>query len=161
MAEARRALEILKGLGLLVESDGTLIATESQRGHVPEISRLAVLNYYRGIMERAAEAIDQDPGTERHLISVTVGVPDSLLPTLKAEANAFLERMMHLCDSTTEDTNGIMSDEPRNLPPDRLPRGAEAMIRATAVLACVLGACPGPCGRDLRGQPGHDRSDRR
>lgn len=108
VAEARRALEILKGLGLLVESDGTLIATESSVATSPEISRLAVLNYYRGIMERAAEAIDRFPGTERHLISVTVGVPDSLLPTLKAEANAFLERMMHLCDSTTEDTDRIM-----------------------------------------------------
>jgi uncharacterized protein (TIGR02147 family) len=107
-AEARRAIETLKGLGLLVEVDGGLVATESSVATSPEIERLAVLNYYRGVMERATEAIERFPGTERHLISVTVGVPESLLPTLKAEANAFLERMMHLCDASSEDTDRIM-----------------------------------------------------
>ena len=107
-SEARKALALLKDLGLLVESDGTLIAAEASVTTPPEISRLAVLNYYRGVMDRAAEAIERFEGTERHLISVTVGVPASLLPTLKAESNAFLERMMHLCDASTEDTDQIM-----------------------------------------------------
>lgn len=59
-------------------------------------------------MARASEAIDRFEGSERHLISVTVGVPESLLPTLKAEANAFLERMMHLCDASAEDPDRVM-----------------------------------------------------
>ena len=59
-------------------------------------------------MERAAEAIERFTGSERHLISVTVGVPESLMATLKAEANAFLERMMHLCDGSVEDPDRVM-----------------------------------------------------
>lgn len=107
-AEARRAVGILEDLGLLVEQEGTLVAAEASVATPPEVSRLAVLNYHRGMLQRASEAIERFPGTERHLIAVTVGMPASLLPVLKAEANAFLERMMHLCDASTEDTDQIM-----------------------------------------------------
>ena len=30
------------------------------------------------------------------------------MPRLKSEANAFLERMMHLCDDASEDTDRVM-----------------------------------------------------
>lgn len=107
-AEAAKALEVLQALGLLIEDEGDWVTAEASVATPPEITRLAVLNYHRGMLERASEAIERFPGTERHLIAVTVGMPESLLPTLKAEANAFLERMMHLCDSATEDTDRIM-----------------------------------------------------
>jgi uncharacterized protein (TIGR02147 family) len=107
-AEAAKALEVLLDLGLLVEEDGALVAAEASVATPPEITRLAVANYHRGMLERASEAIERFPGDERHLIAVTVGMPTSLMPVFKAEANAFLERMMHLCDSSTEDTDRIM-----------------------------------------------------
>lgn len=106
--EARKALDVLRRLGLLVEHDGTLVPTDASVATAPEVSRLAVATYYQGVMARAAESIERFVGTERHLISVTVGVPESLMPTLKAEANAFLERMMHLCDASTDDTDRVM-----------------------------------------------------
>ena len=107
-ADAQNALDVLCRLGLLVESEGTLVPTEASVATAPEVSRLAVAAYYQGVLARAAESVERFVGTERHLVSVTVGVPASLLPTLKAEANAFLERVMHLCDASSEDTDRIM-----------------------------------------------------
>ncbi|MCB9686848.1 MAG: TIGR02147 family protein [Alphaproteobacteria bacterium] len=108
VAEAARALQVLMELGLLVEEDGTLAVAEASVATPPEITRLAVANYHRGMLELAAGSIERFPGSERHLIAITVGVPESLIPTLKAEANAFLERMMNLCDGATADTDKIM-----------------------------------------------------
>lgn len=108
VAEARKALDVLERLALLEEEDGVLTPTDASVTTAPEVSRLAVANYYQGVVERAAEAIERFPGRERHLISITVGVPAALMPTLKAEANAFLERMMHLCDASVEDPDRVM-----------------------------------------------------
>lgn len=108
--EARRALEVLQRLGLLVpDGEGGLVMAEASVATAPEVSRLAVLSYYRGVLGLAAEAIERFPAEQRHLLSVTVGVPESLLPTLKSEATAFLKRMMDLCDSSSEDTDRVVS----------------------------------------------------
>lgn len=107
-AEAARALELLVELGLLVEVDGALVVAEASVATPPEVSRLAVANYHRGMLGLAAESIERFPGTERHLAAVTVGIPASLLPVLKGEVTAFLERMMHLCDSSPGDTDRIV-----------------------------------------------------
>lgn len=109
VAEAARALEVLVALGLLVEVDGELSVAEASVATPPDaLSRLAVANYHQGMLARAAESIERFPGRERYLAAITVGIPESLVPTLKAEANAFLERMMHLCDSAAEDTDRIV-----------------------------------------------------
>lgn len=108
VTEAARALVVLVDLGLLVEAEGTLVAAEASVATPPEVTGLAVANYHRGMLERAAESIERFPGAERHLIAITVGVPASLVPVLKAESNAFLERMMHLCDSSAQDTDRVM-----------------------------------------------------
>ena len=107
-AEARKALDTLQRLGLLVEAEGTLVPAEASVATPTEVAGLAFRNYHRGMLERAADAIETFPGSERHLLAVTVGVPASLLPVLKAEANSFLERMMHLCDASTDDNDQVM-----------------------------------------------------
>ncbi len=60
------------------------------------------------MLERATESMDLFSPDQRHLLAVTVGVPESLLPVLKSEANEFLKRMMHLCDSSTDDVDRVM-----------------------------------------------------
>jgi uncharacterized protein (TIGR02147 family) len=108
-AEARQAVQTLRDLQLLVEDDdGALVAAEASVATPPEVTRMAVLNYHRGMLERASESIERFPGTERHLLAITVGMPEALLPVLKAEANAFMQRMMDLCDASTDDTDRIM-----------------------------------------------------
>ncbi|MEM6925856.1 MAG: TIGR02147 family protein [Myxococcota bacterium] len=108
VAEARKALDVLTRLGLLEEVDEALVPTDASVATAPEVSRLAVANYYEGVLTRAAEAIERFAADERHLISITVGVPETLVPLLKEEANRFLERMMHLCDASAEDPARVM-----------------------------------------------------
>jgi uncharacterized protein (TIGR02147 family) len=107
-AEARRALQTLEELGLLVERDGTLVPAEASVATPPEVTGMAVRAFHRGMLERATEAIDRFPPEDRHLLAVTVGVPAGLVPTLKEEANAFLQRMMHLCDASPDDADRIV-----------------------------------------------------
>lgn len=107
-AEAKRALAILLDLGLLVESEDTLVTAEASVATPPEVAGLAVRNYHQGMLERASESIERFPSADRHLLAVTVGVPEALMPVLKEEANAFLQRMMHLCDASAEDVDRIV-----------------------------------------------------
>ncbi|MCB9692001.1 MAG: TIGR02147 family protein [Alphaproteobacteria bacterium] len=102
IAEASRALALLVELGLLVERDGTLVPAEASVATAPEVTSLAVRNYHHGMIGRAQEAIERFPGHERHLLAVTVGVPVSLLPRIKDEANGMMQRLMDLCDSATD-----------------------------------------------------------
>lgn len=124
--EARRALDVLQQLGLLVPSGDTLVSAEASVATAPEVSQLAVTSYYRSILGLAAEAIERFPGTERQLLSVTVGAPADLLPTIKAEATAFMERMMHLCDQSPAPPVQVLSLNfqifPLTGPPQETPR---------------------------------------
>jgi len=108
-AEAAKALATLQELGMLVDDgEGGLVPAEATVATPPEITRLAVLNYHRGMLERASESIERFEGPDRHLLAVTLGMPASLMPQLKAECTAFLERIAHLCDASTDDTDRIM-----------------------------------------------------
>ncbi len=98
-AEAAKALDVLLRLGLLVEEDGRLRPAEASVATPPELASLAVRNYHHGMIARGAESIERFPGSERHLLAVTVGVPRSLLPRLKEEATAMMQRLMDLCDA--------------------------------------------------------------
>ncbi|MEN0068138.1 MAG: TIGR02147 family protein [Myxococcota bacterium] len=108
VAQARKALDMLVRLGLLIEQENTLAPVDASVTTAPVVSRLAVANYHRDVLARAGEAIDRFPRTERHLIAITVGVPDSLVSVLKDEANRFLERMMHLCDDHDAPPDRVM-----------------------------------------------------
>jgi uncharacterized protein (TIGR02147 family) len=108
-AQARKALDQLLALGLLAADEaGTLRPTDASVTTPREVTGLAVHNYHQGMIARAAESITTFEPAERHLIAITVSVPVSMIPKLKAEANAFLERMMHLCDSAEEDADQVM-----------------------------------------------------
>ncbi|MFK7928578.1 MAG: DUF4423 domain-containing protein, partial [Myxococcota bacterium] len=107
-ADAKKALDTLVQLGLLVQADETLVPAEASVVTPTEVTGLAVQNYHRGMLGRASESIERFSGDERHLLAITVSVPDALMPTIKAEANAFMERMMHLCDSSTDDADRVM-----------------------------------------------------
>jgi uncharacterized protein (TIGR02147 family) len=101
-SEASTALETLVQLGLLVEGAEGLESAEATVATAPEIVGLAVHNYHRGMIARAAESISSSMPDERHLLGVTVGIPISLIPTLKEELNAYQARLLDLCDSAEQ-----------------------------------------------------------
>ncbi len=109
LREATDALERLQALGMLVDDGaGGLTPADVSVTTPAEVTGLAVHNYHRGMLTLASEAITRFEPPERHLVAITVSVPASLVARLKAESNAFLERMMHLCDSAEGDADQVM-----------------------------------------------------
>ncbi len=102
VAKARRALEALQSMQLLVEEDGETRPAEASVVTPHEVAGLAVHNYHQGMLARATEAIDGFEPEERHFGGVTVAVPAALVAHLKEEVAAFQERLLDLCDNTEQ-----------------------------------------------------------
>ncbi len=105
---AKSALDTLVQLGLLIQEGETLVPAEASIATPPEVQGLAYRNYHRVMLERASGAIEAFAPEQRHLLAVTVGVPVDLMPTLKSEATAFMQRLMHLCDASEADPDQVM-----------------------------------------------------
>ncbi|MEQ1501028.1 MAG: TIGR02147 family protein [Myxococcota bacterium] len=103
VARARRAVDALVGMGMLVaDADGRLRPADASVVTPHEVAGLAVHNYHHGMLERAREAIAAFDPEERHFGGVTVAVPASLVQRLKQEVAAFQERVLNLCDTASE-----------------------------------------------------------
>jgi len=111
-AQARTALDVLEQLGLLrAGHDGALRSTEAVVKTPPEVAGLAVANYHRSMLERALDGLDGTPPEQRHYLAATVSVPRSLTPQLKAELDAFHERMLELCGSCEDAAEEVLQME--------------------------------------------------
>lgn len=98
-AEARQALETLFALGLLEEDDqGKVRAVDVSLATPHEVAGLAAHNYHHQMLQQAWDSIERADPDERHLLGVTVAIPEALVPLLKRELDAFQERLLHLCD---------------------------------------------------------------
>lgn len=99
-AEAAEGLALLVRMGLLVpDGAGRLRPADVSLVTPHEVAGLAVHNYHRGMLARAAESIAGFQPHERHLGAVTVAVPRPMLATLKRELAAFQERLLDLAES--------------------------------------------------------------
>lgn len=108
-AMARRALEILIGLEMLIESgDGQLVPAEGVLTTPQEVAGLAVHNYHLGMLQRAIESIDSVDPEDRHLLAATVSVPHSVVGQLKDELNAFHRRVLDLCGRHEGDADEVL-----------------------------------------------------
>jgi uncharacterized protein (TIGR02147 family) len=108
-SEARQALAELRSLGLLVEgADGRLQQADASVVTPTEVRGLAVHNYHRGMSGLAHDAVSAFRPHERHLLGVTVTIPESALPDLKRELNAMQARLLDLCDSADGPAERVM-----------------------------------------------------
>jgi uncharacterized protein (TIGR02147 family) len=99
-AEARAALDVLFGLGMLVrDDDGNVRPTEVTVATPREVGTLAVHNYHRDACERAREAVGAVAPDQRHFLGLTVAIPPELMPVLKDQLNAVQARLLDLCDA--------------------------------------------------------------
>ncbi len=99
-AEVSRALEVLLGLGLVAHDEGGRLQrsqTSVTTGH--EVGSLAVGNFHRQMMTRAAASIEAFPSKDRDISALTVCIKREALPELKARIHAFREVLLHLCDA--------------------------------------------------------------
>ncbi len=122
-SQARKALEALFELGLLVETDDGVRAAEVSVATPHKVRGLAAHNYHAQMLERAADSIEGVPPDERHLLGVTVAIPEALIPELKRELNAMQERLLHMCDDAVDDAERVYQLQLCLLPLSRSPRG--------------------------------------
>lgn len=95
--EARRAIETLIALGLLVrEADGGLKQVDELVSTGPEIQGLHIANYHRAMMERAAASIDLIAPEERDISSLTLCVGEDGLRRLKTRVQRFRRELLEL-----------------------------------------------------------------
>lgn len=102
-AEAKRALKTLVTLGLLVkDARGQLVRGEPTLTTGHEVRSVAVVNYHRQMLERAAEAIEAQPSSRREFAAVTVCIRADTVPDLKARVQRFCEEVLERCDRDGE-----------------------------------------------------------
>ena len=103
VSQARKALEALTELGLLApDESGKLEPKDASLATPHEVAGLAARNYHDGMLDLARRSITEVARAERHLCGVTVCIPQSLVPALKREFDAFQERLMDLCDGAAD-----------------------------------------------------------
>lgn len=96
-SDAQQALNTLVQLGLLVRDDeGRLRQAEPAVSTGPEVRALHIANYHRSMMQRAAEAIDEVPPSERDISSLTLSLSGDGLRRFKARIQRFREELAAL-----------------------------------------------------------------
>ena len=87
-----------------------------------EVSRQGVQNYYRGMQERAGEAIatlcenPQEYHRECQFGGLTMAVPSSYIPRIKEEIVAFQKHLLGMCDAVGEPPDRVVQFNLQLLP---------------------------------------------
>jgi uncharacterized protein (TIGR02147 family) len=93
--QATQALDVLRELGLIARDDkgrwqqaeAVVETPDGPLGH-------HVVQFHRAMMERAAEALDLVPRSEREVAALTLCLSDGRMHELKAELEAFREHLL-------------------------------------------------------------------
>lgn len=97
--QVEASLELLFDMGLLVEDDdGQISRGEPSLTTGHEVRSLAIGNYHRQMLERAAESIEDIPREHRDISALTVCVDPDNIGELKERIQAFRETLLDFCD---------------------------------------------------------------
>lgn len=97
--QAARALELLMQLELIVRDEsGRLVRQDPTLSTGHEVRALAVGNYHRQMLERAAYAIERVPSRERLLGATTMCIDASSFEEIKLRVNQLRELVMELAE---------------------------------------------------------------
>lgn len=100
VAQVEEALDVLLEMGLLVrEDDGSITRGDPSLTTGHEVRSLAIGNYHRQMLHRAAESIQTVPSERRDISALTVCISSERVEEIKAEIHAFRERLLNLSDS--------------------------------------------------------------
>lgn len=99
-AEARAALKLLFELGLLVRGDDGRVARGDPSlttGH--EVQSIAVVNYHRQMLERAAGSMELVRREQRDVSALTVCISAATVTELKERIHRFRDELLERCDA--------------------------------------------------------------
>ncbi len=97
-ADVASALATLFDLGLLVREGDRVTRGEPTWTTGHEVRSLAIGNYHRQMLERAAASIDEVPRELRDLSSLTVVVEQDTIGELKERVHEFRESLIERCE---------------------------------------------------------------
>jgi uncharacterized protein (TIGR02147 family) len=97
--EAAEALELLFEMGLLIRTeDGGVTRGEPTWTTGHEVRSLAIGNFHRQMLQRAAESIEEVPREVRDLSQLTVVIEAETVDDLKERIHAFRESLIERCE---------------------------------------------------------------
>lgn len=97
--QAADALDLLFEMGLLVrDDDGAITRGEPTWTTGHEVRSLAIGNYHRQMLERAAESVEEVPREMRDLSQLTVVIEATTVHDLKERIHAFRESLIERCE---------------------------------------------------------------
>lgn len=96
-ADAKRALDTLLELGLLVQRpDGSIVQEEALLSTGPETRGVHIATYHRAMMERAMASIDEIAPSERDISSLTLCLGKDGLRAFKERVQRFRKELLEL-----------------------------------------------------------------
>lgn len=107
--EARNIVETLFSVGLFVkDSQGNITNASSDLRTPALVQGLAVRNYHRSMLQLAQESMNRYPTKRRHLEGLTVAVPASKLPLIKAKISECLIDIQAICLEGQDETDEVL-----------------------------------------------------
>lgn len=98
-SQARTALDLLEELELLQrDENGQLVRGETSITTGHEVMSLAIRNYHRQMLERAADSMELVGPERRDVSALTVCIEPDTVSELKDRVHAFRERLLDRCD---------------------------------------------------------------
>lgn len=113
--EAKQALDLLERLGIAQRDDvGQLVSKEGTLETAPQVKSLAVRNYHRDMLQRAAQSLEELPTTERNVTSVTVRLTCAQYQAVCALIDGFENQVLEKASESAHD-QGLEDTEVYNL----------------------------------------------
>ncbi len=107
--KVREALDLLLELGLLErDEDGAIVRGEPALTTGHEVRSLAIGNYHRQMLERAAESIDTVPREMRDVSGMTVCIDAATVAEIKGRIHTFREQLMEICERETDEDKSLL-----------------------------------------------------
>ncbi len=93
-AKARRALELLKEIGLLKEENGKFVQTSKVVRCDPNVSNLSIRNFNREMIERGKEAVSKFDPSEREISALTLGLSEKKYNAVRRKIRDFNNELL-------------------------------------------------------------------
>lgn len=101
-AQAKRALEVLFELGLLVETEDGVVPSHEVVTTGAQTAGVHITAYHRAALERASASIDLVPAAERDISSVTIPIGVDGIARLKERVRRFRRELLSLAAQEDE-----------------------------------------------------------
>ena len=107
-AKIRKSIALLNELGLIYQSaDGAWHATDKVISSEYEIQSVALKNYHTGMLERAAEALENRPSDEREFQGLTISASGTTFLRMKERIRALTDELLAMAATEKEKADEV------------------------------------------------------